>query len=299
MDHKKVMMTLLASILLISSSGGIAVAANTNSVSGDLFHSGYTTLKRSESLAKTNFVSKIASKNELLAEDVNVVAPKVSLEVGTMIPQINKQIEIPFTQHLDTTDQELYANDLIIRQLSKLNIPTLIPMIDYTTAVEGNNLIVTFLVDYSDEYSVQVRDSLYIRANGIPALQSEMYITTRNTQVNTEPLKVSLEVGTIISQINKQIEIPFTQDLDTSDQELYANDLIIRQLSKLNSLTLIPMIDYTTAVEGNKLIVTFLVDYSDEYFIQVRDPFFIRANGIPALQSEGFITARNVQVIEG
>ncbi|ETT41113.1 hypothetical protein C161_00610 [Paenibacillus sp. FSL R5-192] len=301
MDHKKVMMTLLASMLLISSSGGIAAAANTDNASSDsliINNDDYIILKNSESMARTYSMSKISPNYELLAEDVNVVAPKVSLEVGTRIPQINKQIEIPFTQDLDTTDQELYANDLLIRQLSKLNIPTLIPMIDYTTAVEGNKLIVTFLVEYSDEYSVQVRDSLYIRANGIPASQSGTYITTRNTQVNTEAPKVRLEVGTKIPQINKQIEIPFTQDLDSTNQELYANDLIIRKLSQLNIPTLIPMIDYTTVVEGNIIIVTFLADYTDEYAVQVKDSSFIRANGIPASQSEVFTTTRNVQVIE-
>ncbi|MGC5774396.1 hypothetical protein [Paenibacillus pabuli] len=298
MVHKKVMMTLLASILLISSSGGIAAAANTNSVSGDLFHSGYTTQKRSESIAKTNFVSKIASNNELLlAEDVNVVAPKVSLEVGTRIPQINKQIEIPFSQDLDTTNQELYANDLVIKQLSKVNVPTLNPMMDYTTVVEGNKIVVTFLVDYTDEYAVQVRDSLFIRANGNPASQSEVYITTRNNPVIAESPKVSLVVGTMISQINKQIEIPFTQVLDTTNQEQYAYDLVIRQLGKTNIPTLIPMMDYTTVVEGNKIVVTFLVDYTDEYAVQVRDSLFIRANGNPASESDVYITTRNNPVI--
>ncbi|WP_405158026.1 hypothetical protein [Paenibacillus sp. FSL H8-0283] len=296
MDYKKVVMTSLVSMLLISSSGGMAVAANTNSVSGNSLQNGYTTLKRSEGIAKTNFVSKSASKKELLAEDVNVVAPKVSLEVGTRIPQINKQIEIPFTQDLDTTNQEFYASDLIIRQLSQVNVPTLIPMIDYTTVVEGNSIIVTFLADYADEYAVQVKDSLYIRANGIPASQSAWYITTQNTQVNTEIPKVRLEVGTKIPQINKQIEIPFTQDLDTTNQELYANDLIIRKLSQLNVPTLIPMIDYTTVVEGNSIIVTFLADYADEYAVQVKDSLYIRANGIPASQSAWYITTQNTQV---
>jgi hypothetical protein len=180
------MMTLMATMLLISSSEGITAAANTNSVSGDLLNSCYTTLKKSESIEKTYFVSKVASKNEPDVENVNVLAPEVSLEVGTMIPQINKQIEIPFTQDLDTTNQEQYAYDLVIRQLGKTNIPTLIPMIDYTTVVESNRLNVTFLVDYSDEYSVQVRDSFFIRANGIPASQSEVFTTTRNVQLIEE-----------------------------------------------------------------------------------------------------------------
>ncbi|MFS0859523.1 hypothetical protein [Paenibacillus taichungensis] len=298
MDHRKVMMTLIASMLLISSSGGIEAAANTNSVLGDSLHGGYTTLKTSESIAKTIFVSKLASKNEPNAENVNVDALEVNLEIGTEVPQINKQIEIPFTQALDTANQELYAYDLVIRQLGKTNIPTLIPMIDYTTVVEGNRIIVTFLVDYTDEYAVQVRDSLFIRANGNPASQSEVYTTTRNNPVIAESPKVSLEIGTMISQINKQIQIPFTQALDITNQELYAYDLVIKQLGKTNIPTLLPMIDYTTAVEGNRLIVTFLIDYSDEYSVQVKDPFFIRANGIPASPSEVFTTTRNIQLIE-
>ncbi|SDK87735.1 hypothetical protein SAMN05428961_10376 [Paenibacillus sp. OK060] len=185
MDHNKAMMTFIASMLLISSSGGIELAANTNSVLGDSLHSG-TTLRISESIAKTYPVSKIVSKNESVKQNVNVDALEVNLENGTKIPQINKQIEIPFTQALDTATQDLYAYDLVIKQLGKTNIPTLIPMIDYTIAVEGNRLIVTFLVDYSDEYSVQVRDSFFIRANGIPASQSEVFTTTRNVQLIEE-----------------------------------------------------------------------------------------------------------------
>ncbi|WP_339284467.1 hypothetical protein [Paenibacillus sp. FSL R5-0486] len=297
MDNKNAVTTLLASMLLISSSGVIEAAANTNSVLDDSLHS-CTTLRISENIARTYSVSKIASKNKPNAENVNVDALEVNLQIGTKIPQINKQIEIPFTQALDTVNQEQYAYDLVIRQLGKTNTPTLIPMIDYTTVVEGKRIIVSFLVDYTDEYAVQVRDSLFIRANGNAASQSETYITTRNTHVNTELPKVSLEVGTKIPQINKQIEIPFTQDLDTTNQELYANDLIIRKLSQLNVPILIPMIDYTTVVEGNSIIVTFLADYTDEYAVQVKDSSFIRANGIPASQSEVFTTTRNVQVIE-
>jgi hypothetical protein len=288
-------MTLLAGMLLISVSGGIA-AANTNSVSGYLLetnYNAYTTIKKSESYTRI----KASSKNESIVEDFNVGSPTVSLEVETKIPQINKQIEIPFTQALDTTNQEQYAYDLVIRQLGKTNIPTLIPMIDYTTVVEGNRIVVTFLVDYTDEYAVQVRDSLFIRANGNPASQSEVYTTTRNNPVIAESPKVSLGVGTMISQINKQIEIPFTQALDITNQELFAYDLVIKQLGKTNIPTLIPMVDYTTAVEGNKLIVTFLVDYTDEYSVQVRDSLFIRANGIPASQSEVFTTTMNVHLI--
>ncbi|WP_197521525.1 hypothetical protein [Paenibacillus sp. AD87] len=55
-------------------------------------------------------------------------------------------------------------------------------MTDYTTRVEGNKNIVTFLVDYTDEYAVQVKDALFIRSNGTPAMQSEWYTTTRNNQ---------------------------------------------------------------------------------------------------------------------
>jgi hypothetical protein len=295
---KKVLVTLMASMLLISSSEGNAAAANTNNVSGDSLHGGYTILKKYENMARTYSVRKIASKNEPNAENVNVDELEVNLEIGTKIPQINKQIEIPFTQDLDTTNQEQYAYDLVIRQIGKTNIPTLIPIIDYTTVVEGNRIVVTFLVDYTDEYAIQVRDSLFIRANGNPASQSEVYTTTRNNPVIAESPKVSLEVGTKITQINKRIEIPFTQALDTTNQEQYAYDLVIKQLGKTNIPTLIPMIDYTTAVEGKRLIVTFLVDYSDEYSVQVRDSFFIRANGIPASQSEVFTTTRNVQLIE-
>lgn len=186
MDYKKVMMTLLASMLLISSSGGIAAAANTDNASSDsliINNDDYIILKNFESMARTYSVSKISPNYESIAEGFNVWAPIVSLEVGTKIPQINKQIEIPFTQDLDTTNQEFYASDLIIRQLAQVNVPTLIPMIDYTTVVEGNIIIVTFLADYTDEYAVQVKDSSFIRANGIPASQSEVFTTTRNVQV--------------------------------------------------------------------------------------------------------------------
>lgn len=137
-------------------------------------------MRISENIARTYSVSKIASKNKPNAENVNVDALEVNLQIGTKIPQINKQIEIPFTQALDTVNQEQYAYDLVIRQLGKTNTPTLIPMIDYTTVVEGKRIIVSFLVDYTDEYAVQVRDSLFIRANG------NAKITVRDVHYNTK-----------------------------------------------------------------------------------------------------------------
>jgi hypothetical protein len=175
----------MASMLLISSSGGIASVAITNSVLVDSLHKAVT-LSISERIAKTYSVSKIVSESESVKQNVNVDALKVNLEIGMNIPNSKKQIEIPFTQALLTNNQELYAYDLVIKQLGKTNISTLIPMIDYTTAVEGNRLIVTFLVDYSDEYSIQVRNSFFIRANGIPASQSEVFTTTRNVQLIEE-----------------------------------------------------------------------------------------------------------------
>ncbi|WP_269053941.1 hypothetical protein [Paenibacillus tundrae] len=92
--------------MLISSIGGRVAAANTFSVLSGSLHSG-TILRISESIAKTYFVSKIVSKSESVKQNVNVDALKVNLEIETDIPQINKQIEIPFTQALDITNQEL------------------------------------------------------------------------------------------------------------------------------------------------------------------------------------------------
>ncbi|WP_413374337.1 hypothetical protein [Paenibacillus taichungensis] len=94
-----------------------------------------------------------------------------------------KQIEIPFTEFLDIANQEVYAFDLVIRQFAQTKVPTLNPIVDYTTTVEGNNIVVNFLVDYTDEFSVEARDLRFIRANGSHASQSEVYTTTENDQV--------------------------------------------------------------------------------------------------------------------
>ncbi|HBU85300.1 MAG TPA: S-layer homology domain-containing protein [Paenibacillus sp.] len=113
---------------------------------------------------------------------VDAVAPRVNLTSGAVIPQNNKKIEIPFTQTLGTANAADYANDLVIKQLGKTNTPTLSPKADYTTAVEGNKIVVTFLVDYTDEYSVQVKENAtYITANGKTAAKSDVYTTTANT----------------------------------------------------------------------------------------------------------------------
>jgi hypothetical protein len=278
-NNKKVITTLLSSILFISSSGGIVVAA---SGSGNM---------------TSDSAEQFVSKNKIVLVEDNASILKVSLEMGTEILQMHKKIEIPFSQTLDTTNADLYALDLTIKQIGITNTPAMIPLVDYTTAVEGNKIIVTFLGDYTDEYAVQVKDALYIRANGIPATQSPVYYATKNIHTNPEVLKVSLAEGTFIDQTNKQINIPFNQNLDTADADLYAYDLTIKQIGLTNVPTLVPMVDYTTAVEGNKIIVTFLGDYTDVHAVQVKDALYIRANGIQATQSATYFTTKNMDTI--
>ncbi|MDR9747696.1 hypothetical protein [Paenibacillus taichungensis] len=299
MDHKKGMVILLSSMFFVTSNGSISEAESFEDIKVNLesVDSGNVTFKESAKV-KTPFDSKIMSSNEASQDFNGEKIPKVNLDSGTLIPKTNKEIEIPFTQPLDSTDEALYAHDLVIKQLGLTNTPTLIPVMDYTTRVEGNKIIVTFLVDYTDVFSVQVKDPSFIHSNGNLASPSEVYITTSNTPVTIESPKVSLESGTRIQQSNKEIEIPFTQSLDSIDEALYANDLVIKQLGLTNTPTLIPIMDYTTRVEGNKIIVTFLVDYTDEYAVQVRDALFIRSNGIPAVQSEYYTTTKNDQSID-
>ncbi|QLG38181.1 hypothetical protein HW560_08640 [Paenibacillus sp. E222] len=298
MDYKKIIATLLSSTLLISwSGGGISARANSGEIIDHLLatNSGaYTKHNKFDKVPTVCAESKFLSKNKI--EEVNINAPKVSLEVETKISQTNKQIKIPFNEILDTANADLYANDLTIRPLGRVNVPVLIPFVDYTTAVEENKIVVTFSGDYTDEYSVQVKDAIYIRANGIAAAQSPEYYTTKNIQVNPEMLEVSLSEGTVINQTNKQIKIPFNEILDTANADLYANDLTIRPLGRVNVPVLIPFVDYTTAVEENKIVVTFSGDYTDEYSVQVKDAIYIRANGIAAAQSPEYYTTKNIQV---
>ncbi|MEY8739637.1 hypothetical protein AB9M62_08595 [Bacillales bacterium AN1005] len=298
MDHKKVVILLLSSILFVYSSGSINAAESSKEIKVEIENIDYgdITLKESAKV-KPSYNSKGVSSNESKQDFHGEKIPEVNLESGAVVSQKNKQIEIPFTQPLDSTDEALYAHDLVIKQLGLTNMPTLIPMLDYTTRVEGNKIVVTFLVDYADVFSVQVKQPNFIRSNGNLASPSEVYITTSNTPVTIESPKVSLESGTIIPQLNKEIEIPFTQSLDSSDEALYVHDLVIKQLGLTNTRTLIPMMEYTTRVEENKIIVTFLVDYTDEYAVQVRDALFIRSNGIPAMQSEFYTTTKNDQLI--
>ncbi|WP_338540831.1 hypothetical protein [Paenibacillus tundrae] len=297
MDHKKVMIFLLSSMLFISSSGSITAGESSEKIKAKLENIDYgdITLKDSAKV-KPSFNLQEVSSNETKQNFYDERIPKVNLESGAVISQKNKQIEIPFTQPLDSTDEALYSHDLVIKQLGLANTPTLIPVMEYTTRVEGNQIIITFLVDYTDEYSVQVKDPYFIRSNGNLATPSDVYITTKNAPVNVDSPKVSLESGTVIPQINKEIEIPFTQPLDSTNEALYAHDLVIKQLGLTNTPTLIPMMDYTTRVEGNKIIVTFLVNYTDVFSVQVKDPHFIRSNGNLASPSEVYITTSNTPV---
>ena len=147
-NYKKVITAMTLGVFVISSSGGI-VAADTSDLGeiNDINYFEITMLKDFTNIINPYNSYEISSPNGSQQEFVDVESPKVNFEVGTTISQINNRIDIPFTQPLHTTNQELYAHDLVIKQIAKTNIPFLNPMIDYTTRVEGNKIIVTFLVD--------------------------------------------------------------------------------------------------------------------------------------------------------
>ncbi|APO42630.1 hypothetical protein BS614_00105 [Paenibacillus xylanexedens] len=118
----------------------------------------------------------------------DAVAPRVNLSSDAVIAQQNKRLVLPFTTDLETDNQADIANDLIIKKLGETNTPALNPIIDYTTTVEGKNVVVTIKpsVAYNSEYSVQVKDgATFIRTNNTDktAAKSDVYRTTINETV--------------------------------------------------------------------------------------------------------------------
>lgn len=81
MDHKKVMMTLMASMLLISSSGGIAAAANTSTSSNKTSKNSETnnTTKKEQTSTVTKVVHTLA----------NVPAVKVTARSTVKLTDVN------------------------------------------------------------------------------------------------------------------------------------------------------------------------------------------------------------------
>ena len=85
---------------------------------------------------------------------------------------MNDVISIPFTEALSSTNDGLYAQDLVL--VDKDN-KTLVAGIDYSTAVSGSNLVVTLLGNYATAYngpiSVGSKSTItYVKdANGVKA----------------------------------------------------------------------------------------------------------------------------------
>ncbi|MDM5281307.1 S-layer homology domain-containing protein [Paenibacillus silvae] len=125
----------------------------------------------------------------------NTVAPKVVNDSDVKLQQIDRKVELTFSQKLftsDTVKAEDFANDLIINKLGADNTPKLNPKQDYKTSIkavtgdlEGKVVVIEFLTStYNDEYSIKVKkDAEYIRsaAGDHPAAtESSTYTTTGN-----------------------------------------------------------------------------------------------------------------------
>ncbi|WP_408892949.1 hypothetical protein [Paenibacillus taichungensis] len=178
MNVKNIITPVVLSVLVVSSRVSV-LTADIRDV-GQMKNNNYyetNILKYTSNAPNSHTLNEVINPIFLQEGLIVIKPPEVSLRSETLIPQKNKEIEIPFTQSLDTTNQQLYSHDLVIKQVGLTNSPTLNHMTDYTTRVEGNKNIVTFLVDYTDEYSVKVKNPSFIRSNGNLALSSEQMNT--------------------------------------------------------------------------------------------------------------------------
>jgi hypothetical protein len=181
-----------------ASTGDFTISGTTiNSVSVD---GNKVTLKTSSDIAsgsKVNIVSNNAiqsySSYKIAAQEVTTigsVSPKVDLASDQKLTQSNRTVNIPFTTELDDEFQTDIASNLLVKRADKpSDSDALRAKIDYTTAVDGKNVVVTFLDENDDNipYLISVKDNATFIRNAADktktASKSSEYTTTTNSTV--------------------------------------------------------------------------------------------------------------------
>lgn len=161
------------------------------------------TLKTNSDIAAGSEVNILAGNNiqtyagkKIGATPVNAVgdvSPKVDeslLPSSKVLNQVNRKVVIPFTTALDDANEADIATNLLVKRADKPNAgDELKPKQDYTTVVEGNTVVVTFLDENPDDvvYIVSVKDNAtFIRNAAAPtkfAGKSGEYRTSGNSKV--------------------------------------------------------------------------------------------------------------------
>ncbi|MEK5214587.1 S-layer homology domain-containing protein [Psychrobacillus sp. FSL H8-0487] len=131
------------------------------------------------------------------------VAPVTNVAENTSLVLANNTITVPFSELLATTPglPALYANDLVVKDLSKSN-GTLTAGVNYTTAVSGSNIVITLIGQtLTSDFSVAVKDDAkYIQdGNGNLALESATYQTGTNTGIVPTGLTVTSATTNLVT----------------------------------------------------------------------------------------------------
>ncbi len=172
------------------SNGTNVVTLTTNANTGT---SGVSVAVNEGNGIKTVAGNAVTPKTAFAAYDE--VAPVTVVAENTSLVLANNTITLPFSEALKNTGSlaELYANDLVVKDLSKSN-GTLTAGVNYTTAVSGSNLVITLIGQtLTSDFSVAVKDDAkYIQDNnGNLAEASTTYQTGNNTGVTPTGLTVT------------------------------------------------------------------------------------------------------------
>ncbi|MET1171887.1 S-layer homology domain-containing protein [Paenibacillus amylolyticus] len=138
-----------------------------------------------------SFAGKRIAATPVLA--VGDVSPKVDeslLPSSKVLNQVNRKVVIPFTTNLDDANEADVATNLLVKRADKPNSgDELRPKQDYSTVIEGNTVVVTFLDDNDSDvvYIVSVKDNATFIRNAADtskvAGKSAEYRTTGNSTV--------------------------------------------------------------------------------------------------------------------
>ena len=133
------------------------------------------------------------------------VSPVTNVPENTSLVLANDTITVPFSEALATTTglPALYANDLVVKDLSKSN-GTLTAGVNYTTAVSGSNIVITLIGQtLTSDFSVAVKDDAkYIQdGKGNLALESATYQTGTNTGIAPTGLTVTSATSDVLTNV--------------------------------------------------------------------------------------------------
>ncbi|GIP51582.1 hypothetical protein J42TS3_06170 [Paenibacillus vini] len=175
---------------------------NSVSIDGDL-----VTLKTSDLGTAANVSLALKADNTAKAGNGNAVEgaaniaikdkvkPEVTAKDGSTLYVNGNVITLPFSEALDSATASFYANDLVVTRYTD---STTLKVSEYSTAVSGNNLLITIKDGKAAglEYTVQVKDAKFIKdLSDNTAADSGTYVAFTNGVNNPAPVVTGVENG--------------------------------------------------------------------------------------------------------